>query len=161
MSTLPVLWGWASILLSIGASAATWDDVLSERSPAESLYTHGYSGVLMGKQNDTEHEHFDLWIINSGYQLPLSESWHWFIEAGSTASSSGQEAQGYTLGSGVRYQLMPSLSLGSQVRQLHRASAHTQLQFNGVYKLPSSLSLQADIGVSTEQSLSLGLGFQF
>lgn len=160
MSALPVLWGWASILLSVSASAATWDDVLSERSTSESLYTHGYSGVLMGKQNNTEHEHFDLWIINSGYQLPLSESWYWFVEAGSMLSSS-EEAQGYTLGSGVRYQLMPSLSLGSQIRQLHRASAHTQLQFNGVYQLPSSLSLQADIGVSTEQSLTLGLGFQF
>lgn len=138
------------------AQAGVWDSVLQEKESA--LYTSGYSGVLVG-QRPTQ-EHFDLWLINTGYRQPLGEGWSWFVEAGS-ALAGQQTVAGHTFGSGVRYQLLPSLTLGGQLRQLSLGTGRTELQLNSALRLRPSLSLQADLGVSKESSLTLGIGYQF
>lgn len=140
------------------AQASIWDKVLKEKENA--LYTSGYSGVLLGQHGATTQEHFDLWLISTGYRQRLGDGWSWFVEAGS-ALAGQQSVAGHTLGSGVRYKLLPSLTVGGQLRQLNLGSTHTELQLSGSLLLPSSFSLQADLGVSHESSLTLGIGYQF
>lgn len=148
-------------LLSFHAAAGEWDQVLSDVSP--SFYSHGYSGVLTSDNhaaNRDPQEGHEWWFVDSGYRIPLGGDWHFFVEAGS-ALNVGNEPSNYHLGSGVRYQVLPSLALGSQLRQQYQDRPQTGLQFNGQYDLMPSLALRADLLLDKQSTLSVGIGYQF
>lgn len=147
----------SALLLTPLASAGEWDQVLGEAQGA--LYTSGYSGVLLGQAAHPQ-DNFDLWIVSSGYRQPLAEGWSLFFEAGS-ALSRGQQSHGYQLASGLRYQPLPQLAVGSQLRQLSMEGRQLAWQLNSSLLLHPALLLQADLAMGDEQSLTLGLGFHF
>lgn len=146
--------------LSLGAQAADWDFLKSEAN--SQLYVKSYSGVLLGSQSHHS-DNFDLWLINTGYQYPVQDDVSLYMEAG-PAVSTHSEQTGFNISSGVRYQLSPSLNIGSQLKQLEVNKASTLLELNTSLLLTPQLAITANYGVSafsTEQSLSIGVGLNF
>ncbi len=85
------------------------------------------------------------------------------MEAGPAIGPSSEQS-GYNLSSGVRYQLSPMLNIGSQLKQLEVNKPSTLLELNTSLLLTPQLAITANYGVSafnTEQSLSVGVGFNF
>jgi hypothetical protein len=85
------------------------------------------------------------------------------MEAG-PAMDPYNEQTGFNISSGVRYQLSPSLNIGSQLKQLEVDKASTLLELNTSLLLTPQFAIKANYGVSafsTEQSLSIGVGFNF
>lgn len=146
--------------LSLTAQAADWDFLKNDAN--SQLYVKSYSGVLLG--NQTHHnDSFDLWLINTGYQYPLHDGVSLYMEAGPAIGPSSEQS-GYNLSSGVRYQLSPMLNIGSQLKQLEVNKPSTLLELNTSLLLTPQLAITANYGVSafsTEQSLSVGVGFNF
>lgn len=146
--------------LSLGAQAADWDFLKSEAN--SQLYVKSYSGVLLGSQSHHS-DNFDLWLINTGYQYPVQDDVSLYMEAG-PAVGTHSEQTGFNISSGVRYQLSPSLNIGSQLKQLEVNKASTLLELNTSLLLTPQLAITANYGVSafsTEQSLSIGVGLNF
>lgn len=146
--------------LSLGAKAADWDFLKSEAN--SQLYVKSYSGVLLGSQSHHS-DNFDLWLINTGYQYPVQDDVSLYMEAG-PAVGTHSEQTGFNISSGVRYQLSPSLNIGSQLKQLEVNKASTLLELNTSLLLTPQLAITANYGVSafsTEQSLSIGVGLNF
>ncbi|MDM5071423.1 MULTISPECIES: hypothetical protein [Aeromonas] len=146
--------------LSFGAQAADWDFLKSEAN--SQLYVKSYSGVLLGSQSHHS-DNFDLWLINTGYQYPVQDDVSLYMEAG-PAVGTHSEQTGFNISSGVRYQLSPSLNIGSQLKQLEVNKASTLLELNTSLLLTPQLAITANYGVSafsTEQSLSIGVGLNF
>jgi opacity protein-like surface antigen len=146
--------------LSLGAQAADWDFLKSEAN--SQLYVKSYSGVLLGSQSHHS-DNFDLWLINTGYQYPVQDDVSLYMEAG-PAVGTHSEQTGFNISSGVRYQLSPSLNIGSQLKQLEVNKASTLLELNTSLLLTPKLAITANYGVSafsTEQSLSIGVGLNF
>ncbi|MDM5131863.1 hypothetical protein OB962_12820 [Aeromonas piscicola] len=146
--------------LSLGAQAADWDFLKNEAN--SQLYVKSYSGVLLGSQSHHS-DNFDLWLINTGYQYPVQDDVSLYMEAG-PAVGTHSEQTGFNISSGVRYQLSPSLNIGSQLKQLEVNKASTLLELNTSLLLTPQLAITANYGVSafsTEQSLSIGVGLNF
>jgi hypothetical protein len=146
--------------LSLGAQAADWDFLKSEAN--SQLYVKSYSGVLLGSQSHHS-DNFDLWLINTGYQYPVQDDVSLYMEAGPAVGTHSEQA-GFNISSGVRYQLSPSLNIGSQLKQLEVNKASTLLELNTSLLLTPQLAITANYGVSafsTEQSLSIGVGLNF
>lgn len=146
--------------LSLGAQAADWDFLKSEAN--SQLYVKSYSGVLLGSQSHHS-DNFDLWLVNTGYQYPVQDDVSLYMEAG-PAVGTHSEQTGFNISSGVRYQLSPSLNIGSQLKQLEVNKASTLLELNTSLLLTPQLAITANYGVSafsTEQSLSIGVGLNF
>lgn len=146
--------------LAFSAQAADWS--LLQHESESQLYVKSYSGVLLGTQ--THHsDNFDLWLINTGYQYPVEDNVSLYMEAGPAIGVHSDQA-GFNISSGVRYQLSPSLNIGSQVKQLEVSKASTLVELNSSLLLTPKLALTANYGLSafsTEQFLTLGVGFNF
>jgi opacity protein-like surface antigen len=146
--------------LALSAQAADWSFLQNESD--SQLYVKSYSGVLLGTQ--THHsDNFDLWLINTGYQYPVEDNVSLYMEAGPAIGTHSEQA-GFNISSGVRYQLTPTLNIGSQVKQLEVSKPSTLVELNSSLLLTSQLALTANYGVSafsTEQFLTLGVGFNF
>ena len=146
--------------LTLSAQAADWSFLQTE-SDGE-LYVKSYSGVLLG--NQTHHsDNFDLWLINTGYQYPVQDGVTLYMEAGPAIGTHSEQA-GFNISSGVRYQLSPSLNIGSQLKQLEVSKPSTLVELNSSLLLTPQLAITANYGFSafsTEQFLTLGVGFNF
>ena len=146
--------------LSLTAQAADWDFLKNDAN--SQLYVKSYSGVLLDNQAH-HNDSFDLWLINTGYQYPPHDGVSLYMEAGPAIGPSSEQS-GYNLSSGVRYQLSPMLNIGSQLKQLEVNKPSTLLELNTSLLLTPQLAITANYGVSafsTEQSLSVGVGFNF
>lgn len=147
-------------VLALSAQAADWSFLQNDTD--SQLYVKSYSGVLLGTQ--THHsDSFDIWLINTGYQYPVEEDISLYMEAGPAIGAHSEQA-GFNISSGVRYQLSPSLNIGSQVKQLETSKPSTLVELNSSLLLTPQLALTANYGVSafsTEQFLMLGLGLHF
>ncbi|MGY3958420.1 hypothetical protein [Aeromonas popoffii] len=155
----PLIIAFASCL-SLCAQAADWDFLNSEEN--SQLYVKSYSGALLGSQSHHS-DHFDLWLINTGYQYSVRDDVSLYMEAG-PAMDPHNEQTGFNISSGVRYQFSPSLNIGSQLKQLEVDKASTLLELNTSLLLTPQFAIKANYGVSafsTEQSLSIGVGFNF
>ena len=85
------------------------------------------------------------------------------MEAGPAVGTRSDQA-GFNISSGVRYQLSPSLNIGSQLKQLEVSNPSTLVELNSSLLLTPQLAITANYGVSvfsTEQFLTLGVGFNF
>jgi len=145
---------------AMAVQAAGWDLFKHHSDP--SLYVKSYSGVLLNGQSQRS-DNFDLWLVNSGYQYPVVDDVTLFMEAGPAVANHNRQT-GFNMSSGVRYQLSPSLNVGSQVTHLDLNNASTLLELNSSLLLTPRLSLTANYGVSAlnaEQALTLGVGFNF
>lgn len=147
-------------VFALSAQAADWSFLQNDTD--SQLYVKSYSGVLLGTQ--THHsDSFDIWLINTGYQYPVEEDISLYMEAGPAIGAHSEQA-GFNISSGVRYQLSPSLNIGSQVKQLETSKPSTLVELNSSLLLTPQLALTANYGVSafsTEQFLMLGLGLHF
>ncbi|MCH7371305.1 MULTISPECIES: hypothetical protein [Aeromonas] len=146
--------------LALSAQAADWSFLQNESD--SQLYVKSYSGVLLGTQ--THHsDNFDLWLINTGYQYPVEDNVSLYMEAGPAIGARSEQA-GFNISSGVRYQLSPSLNIGSQLKQLETSKPSTLVELNSSLLLTPQLALTANYGVSAfsaEQFLILGVGLNF
>ncbi|MGY3857282.1 MULTISPECIES: hypothetical protein [Aeromonas] len=145
---------------ALSAQAADWSFLQDDTD--SQLYVKSYSGVLLGTQTHPS-DSFDIWLINTGYQYPLEEDISLYMEAGPALGARSDQA-GFNISSGVRYQLSPSLNIGSQVKQLETSKPSTLVELNSSLLLTPQLALTANYGVSafsTEQFLMLGLGLHF
>ncbi|USV56545.1 hypothetical protein [Aeromonas encheleia] len=146
--------------LAFSAQAADWSFLQTESD--SQLYVKSYSGVLLG--NQTHHgDNFDLWLINTGYQYPVQDDVTLYMEAGPAVGTRSDQA-GFNISSGVRYQLSPSLNIGSQLKQLEVSNPSTLVELNSSLLLTPQLAITANYGISafsTEQFLTLGVGFNF
>lgn len=146
--------------LAFSAHAADWS--LLQNEADSQLYVKSYSGVLLG--NQTHHsDNFDLWLINTGYQYPVQDDVSLYMEVG-PAIGTHSEQTGFNISSGVRYQLSPSLNIGSQLKQLEVSKPSTLVELNSSLLLTPQLAITANYGVSafsTEQFLTLGVGLNF
>ena len=155
----PLIIAFASCL-SLCAQAADWDFLNSEEN--SQLYVKSYSGVLLGNQTHTG-DNFDIWLINTGYQYPVQDDVSLYMEAG-PAVGTHSEQTGFNISSGVRYRLSPSLNIGSQLKQLEVSKASTLVELNSSLLVTPQLAITANYGLSafsTEQFLTLGVGFNF
>ncbi|MGL5813746.1 MAG: hypothetical protein ACRCYW_10520 [Aeromonas sp.] len=147
-------------VFALSAQAADWSFLQNDTD--SQLYVKSYSGVLLGSQTHPS-DSFDIWLINTGYQYPVEEDISLYMEAGPALGTRGDQA-GFNISSGVRYQLSPSLNIGSQVKQLETSKPSTLVELNSSLLLTPQLALTANYGVSpfsTEQFLVLGLGLHF
>lgn len=146
--------------LAFSAQAADWS-FLQDGADSQ-LYVKSYSGVLLGTQ--THHsDNFDIWLINTGYQYPVEEDVSLYMEAGPAIGTHSEQA-GFNISSGVRYQVSPMLNIGSQLKQLETSKPSTLVELNSSLLLTPKLAITANYGVSafsTEQFLTLGVGFNF
>ena len=155
----PLIIAFASCL-SLCAQAADWDFLNSEEN--SQLYVKSYSGALLGSQSHHS-DHFDLWLINTGYQYPVEDDISLYMEAGPAVGRHSEQA-GFNISSGVRYRLSPSLNIGSQLKQLEVSKASTLVELNSSLLVTPQLAITANYGLSafsTEQFLTLGVGFNF
>lgn len=147
-------------VFALSAQAADWSFLQNESD--SQLYVKSYSGVLLGTQ--THHsDNFDLWLINTGYQYPVEEGLNLYMEVGPAVGSHSEQA-GFNISSGVRYQLSPSLNIGSQLKQLGMSKPSTLVELNSSLSLTPQFAIIANYGVSafsTEQFLTLGVGLNF
>ena len=108
-------------------------------------------------------DHFDLWLINTGYQYPVEDDLSLYMEAG-PAIGPRSDQTGFNISSGVRYRLSPSLNIGSQLKQLEVSKASTLVELNSSLLVTPQLAITANYGLSafsTEHFLTLGVGFNF
>ncbi|MBP0603772.1 hypothetical protein J8I01_14805 [Aeromonas sanarellii] len=146
--------------LAFSAQAADWDFLKNDAD--SQLYVKSYSGVLLGSQAHPG-EHFDLWLINTGYQYPVEDDLSLYMEAG-PAIGPRSDQTGFNISSGVRYRLSPSLNIGSQLKQLEVSKASTLVELNSSLLVTPQLAITANYGLSafsTEHFLTLGVGFNF
>ena len=146
--------------LTFSAQAADWDFLKNEAD--SQLYVKSYSGVLLGNQAHTG-DNFDIWPINTGYQYPVEDDISHYMEAGPAVGSHSEQA-GFNISSGVRYRLSPSLNIGSQLKQLEVSKPSTLVELNSSLLVTPQLAITANYGLSafsTEQFLTLGVGFNF
>lgn len=146
--------------LSLSTQAADWS--LLQNESESQLYVKSYSGVLLGEQANRG-DNFDLWLINTGYQYPVEDGLDLYMEAGPAVAASSEKT-GFNISSGVRYQLSPSLNIGSQLKQLEMSKSSTLVELNSSMLLTPQLAITANYGLnafSTEQILTLGVGLHF
>ncbi|UBH27039.1 hypothetical protein [Aeromonas enteropelogenes] len=144
----------------MAVQAADWDLFKQESDPE--LYMKSYSGVLLNQQAHHS-DSFDLWLVNSGYQYPVMDDMTVFMEAGPAVADQNRQS-GFNMSSGMRYQLSPSIHIGSQITHLALDQESTLLELNSSLLLTPRLSLTANYGIgafTAEQALTLGVGFTF
>ncbi|WP_281705169.1 hypothetical protein [Aeromonas taiwanensis] len=146
--------------LAFSAQAADWSFLQTDVD--NSLYVKSYSGILLGNQAHPG-DNFDIWLINTGYQYPVEDDISLYMEAGPAIGTDSDRA-GFNISSGVRYRVSPSLNIGSQLKQLEVSKPSTLVELNSSLLVTPQLAITANYGVSafsTEQFLTLGVGFNF
>jgi len=128
----------------------------SPPSPGMVVQLEGHGSVRMPLSDD-------IWLINTGYQYPVEDDISLYMEAGPAVGSHSEQA-GFNISSGVRYRLSPSLNIGSQLKQLEVSKPSTLVELNSSLLVTPQLAITANYGLSafsTEQFLTLGVGFNF
>lgn len=120
--------------------------------------------------------------LQGGYQSPLRDKLHWFVEAGLALDEEPKVSdlasrEGFNVGTGLRFTPSDSLVLSGQL--LHSKTPHNfdslshsllnfDMQLQGVYKLPQQLDIKASYRLLNEtpseledQQLQIGLNYHF